>query len=120
MRAITELIYRGVGERLIAERERWALWIPVAMGAGVALYFSLAAEPPLWAGLAAAGISLVLLLLLARHPAGRALAIGLLAASAGFSAAELRTQLVAAPILEQKLASVRLEGRVLDVECLPG
>ncbi len=120
MRAIAANIHDALRGRLIAERERWALWIPVALGAGVALYFAVPAEPAIWAGPLAGAMALVLLLLLARRPAGRALAIGLLAACAGFSAADLRTQLVEAPVLQQKLASVRLEGRVLDVEYLPG
>ncbi|MFT5540025.1 MAG: competence protein ComEC [Alphaproteobacteria bacterium] len=30
----------------IAERARWALWLPVAFGAGIAVYFALPVEPP--------------------------------------------------------------------------
>lgn len=30
---------------LVAERERWVLWLPVALGAGIAFYFGLAREP---------------------------------------------------------------------------
>ena len=33
-----------------------ALWTPVAFGAGAASYFGLKTEPPLWIGLAAAGL----------------------------------------------------------------
>ena len=40
--------------RLLEERERWLLWLPVALGTGVALYFALPVEPPLWPG--AAGV----------------------------------------------------------------
>ena len=39
----------------LAERERWPLWLPVAMGIGVGIYFDLPSEPPLW--LAALGLS---------------------------------------------------------------
>src|SRR5918994_2132086 len=35
---------------LLAERERWLLWLPVALGSGIALYFALPVEPPLWLG----------------------------------------------------------------------
>jgi len=31
--------------QLEAERGRWILWLPVAMGLGIALYFELPAEP---------------------------------------------------------------------------
>jgi competence protein ComEC len=32
---------------VLAERERWALWLPVALAAGIAVYLGLSAEPPL-------------------------------------------------------------------------
>jgi competence protein ComEC len=35
-------------DQLDAERSRWMLWLPVAMGLGIALYFELPSEPPLW------------------------------------------------------------------------
>ena len=49
-------------EHLLAERERWLLWLPVGMGVGIALYFALSREPPLWLG--AAGLALVSMVLL--------------------------------------------------------
>jgi hypothetical protein len=36
-----------------AEGERRLLWLPVCFGAGIALYFSLTFEPPLWLGVVA-------------------------------------------------------------------
>ncbi|MEI8397376.1 MAG: hypothetical protein WCF85_21875, partial [Rhodospirillaceae bacterium] len=36
--------------RLLDERERWGLWLPVGLGFGIALYFSLPDEPPVWLG----------------------------------------------------------------------
>src|SRR5215467_11214027 len=30
------------------ERDRWILWVPVFIGTGVAGYFGLAIEPPIW------------------------------------------------------------------------
>ena len=33
-----------------AERERWILWMPVCLGTGIALYFSLPFEPSRWTG----------------------------------------------------------------------
>jgi competence protein ComEC len=43
--------------QLDAEQGRWMLWLPVAMGLGIAIYFELPSEPALWLGpaLAAAG-----------------------------------------------------------------
>jgi competence protein ComEC len=37
------------------ERERWVLWVPVFIGAGIAAYFGLAFEPPIWLGAGLAG-----------------------------------------------------------------
>ncbi len=45
---------------LAGERERWALWLPVCPGLGVALYFALAVEPPLWLGAAGVAAAAVL------------------------------------------------------------
>ena len=64
--------------------------------------------------------SAALLLVLWRSAGGRLWALGLLALSAGFAAAQLRTAIVTAPVLNQTLDSVRIEGRVSDVEYLPG
>ncbi len=36
--------------RLLEERERWFLWLPVGVGLGIALYFGLPREPPVWLG----------------------------------------------------------------------
>jgi competence protein ComEC len=46
---------------LDAERSRWMLWLPVALGLGIAIYFELPSEPALWLGpaLAAAALALV-------------------------------------------------------------
>jgi len=43
-------LIEAVAETLAVERERWVLWLPVAFGAGIAVYFALPAEPPLWLG----------------------------------------------------------------------
>jgi competence protein ComEC len=112
--------WRSLGDGLIAERDRWALWIPVAMGTGVAIYFDLPAEPVAAVGFGLLAGSAALFLALRRSAAGRVMAIGLFALAAGFAAAQLRTTLVSAPVLSQKLDSVRIEGRVRDVEFLPG
>jgi competence protein ComEC len=107
--------------RLLAERERWLLWLPVALGLGIGLYFALPAEPPVWLGPA---LLLPVALVWARpRPPGTAdlqelrlpALLGLAAIAAGLSAASIRTQLVAAPVLERRGAHV-LEGQVLLVE----
>ena len=36
----------AIGSRTLAERDRWILWLPAALGLGVAVYFQLPQEPP--------------------------------------------------------------------------
>ncbi|MBI3515806.1 MAG: ComEC/Rec2 family competence protein [Proteobacteria bacterium] len=109
-------LWVGLRGRLDGERDRWALWLPVAFGAGIGGYFQLASEPPMWLGVAAAGVSLAGLVVLRRTAAGVAAAAGLFLASAGFLAAELRSDRVAAPVLERRLGPTVVEARVLGVD----
>jgi competence protein ComEC len=104
---------------LLEERERWLLWLPVGLGAGIGVYFALPSEPPLWLG----PTLLLPVLLAAGWPRGAptpglwrpALLLALAAAACGLAVATLRTQLVAAPVLERRAAYV-LEGEVVLVE----
>ena len=107
---------------LDAERERWALWLPVGLGIGVIGYFGLTAEPPWWLGAAAltaivGAAGLVALALPSRRGLVGALVLGSLAA--GFAVAQARTAWVAAPVLERKIGPVGLRGRVAGIERLP-
>jgi competence protein ComEC len=110
---------RAIADNLAAERERWALWFPVAMGAGVAVYFSLPAEPPLALGLGALGLAAALLAPLRRRPVLRLPVLALFAGLLGFTAAEMRTVTVARPMLAAAVKGVQVRGRVREVEFLP-
>ena len=50
-----------LARNLLAERERWFLWLPVGLGAGVAVYFALPVEPPVWLGAVGLLVAAVLL-----------------------------------------------------------
>ncbi|MEQ8357815.1 MAG: ComEC/Rec2 family competence protein [Kiloniellaceae bacterium] len=101
---------------LLAERGRWPLWGPVLLGLGVSAYFWSPAEPPLWLG-AAAAVGLGLLAWSLRRAAGWRLAVLLcLAVAAGFSLAQARGHLVAAPVLERNWGPARLTAVVLASE----
>jgi len=89
--------------------------MPVALAAGIGFYFSLAAEPPAWLVPIPPGVGL-LLLLLWRGRAGWPLLFGLFLAFAGFSAAELRTLSVTAPVLRVPTGIFPLSGHVVAVE----
>ena len=104
-----------------ADRERWALWLPVLFGSGVALYFLLPFEPARLPGLITLVACLVLALLAQRL--GRALAAVLLlspaALDAGLLAAGWRSDWAAAPVLERPAVISGLSGRVAEVERFP-
>lgn len=106
-------------DQLDAERDRWMLWLPVALGLGVAIYYELPSEPPLWLGAALAGGSLLAALLAPAGGLGRALAIAAVAMSVGFGVVAWRTASVAAPTLARPLFSMNVEGRIADIQRLP-
>jgi competence protein ComEC len=101
---------------LYAERDRWPLWLPAGLGLGIALYFTLPIEPPLWVGVLGLAAALVTGWLARRRAALALAAIGLITVFLGFTAAELRTLLVAAPVLEKRLGPIQVTGQVLTVE----
>jgi competence protein ComEC len=109
--ALPKRVGRALAAQLDAEQGRWFLWLPVFFGAGVGIYFELLQEPD---------FSLSLGLFLAAQ-ALRMLARGslfaflltsiLLCITAGFFAAKLRTDVMAAPVL-QRHGAFELEGFV--------
>lgn len=102
--------------QLRSERECWILWLPVAFGTGIAVYFSLATEPPRWSGPLALAAAFVLALLSRQRGAQAVLAIGLAVVSAGFTMAQTRVLLVAAPVLERRVGPSAVTGRIVQVE----
>lgn len=118
LRAILPAIVGGV----MAERTRWPLWIPVFLGLGIGGYFSLPTEPPLWlSGLGLAVATGFLALALATRRLGLVVSAAVvLAVLVGFVAAGGRTALVAAPVLTRASGALMLEGRVVEIERLPG
>lgn len=105
----------AVGACLAAERERWVLWLPVCLGGGIALYFSLPREPAAWSGAAAVSAVSILLFLLRRHPLRLPL-FGLLALAAGFWLAQLRTEAVAGPLVTKRLGPMEIVGLLEEIE----
>ncbi len=98
------------------ERDRWALWVPVLMGIGIGLYFSLKVEPPLLTALTGPAVIAALLALLWRLKVGGGyIALGLqavLCLSVGFAAAKIRTERIEAPVLEREIRNATVEGRI--------
>jgi competence protein ComEC len=105
-----------LAQTLAAEGERRQLWLPVAFGAGIAVYFSLRFEPQLWAA-ALAAASLFGLAFLCRRRSSLAEAIVLLAVfAAGIAWMRETAREDWAPVLQRRLGPVALDGRVVDID----
>ncbi len=109
----------ALAARFVAERERWPLWLPVLMGAGIAIYFSLASEPAPWLGAAMLAAAGMLLVAAWRSERERTVAVVLVAVALGFAAAQLQTWMVAAPVLAHRLGPAVVTGRLVSVDPLP-
>jgi competence protein ComEC len=103
----------------IAQRDRFALWIPVLFGAGIAVYFSVTVEPAPWAGAGAAGASAAAMLVAWRAPGWRLAFFALALAATGFAVAQGRTHAVAAPVLARDFGPGRVTGRVVALDRRP-
>lgn len=104
---------------LEAERRRPFLWLPVAMGIGILLYFAADREPALWAPLVGLGLSGSLAFALRRRRAVAMACLALAATFAGFAAGVWRTAEIAAPMLERPRIG-KLAGFVESVETRDG
>ncbi|MGB9152244.1 MAG: ComEC/Rec2 family competence protein, partial [Alphaproteobacteria bacterium] len=101
------------------ERSRWVYWAPVALAAGIVVYFELPFEPSLWAlaivPVIAAGAWFV------RHLSWAAAIILFVLALAGlgFSAAQVETRMDERPMLDRDYGPVPIAGRVAMTELMP-
>ena len=104
---------------LAIETDRWPLWLPVFMIVGIAGYFSLRDEPPLWLGLS--GVVIFGLVTYSVRDRGGLLraALVLLVLSLSVTSVQWRTFNVAAPVLEKKLNWATLQGQIVRVEKFP-
>ena len=101
-----------------AEQGRFALWLPVFMGAGVLTYFALRTEPPIWWGSAAALPAVVAAIMLRRWPMLRGAALVMTAAATGFAVGQIACAR-APPLLALPSHAAIVTGTVRAVELLP-
>jgi len=104
---------------LEAERDQLALWVPVALGTGIAAWFGLP-EPRLWLLFLTVSIGLggIALALGIKGRLVRALAIFLLGAGIGCGLAWERARDVAAPKLVRPMIG-QVSGQIVEVDPLP-
>jgi competence protein ComEC len=103
-------------DRFLAERDRWVLWLPVALALGIGTYFGLPLEPPVAVGFVALVTTLVLLVVFRAHWLMRVGFLRLLAFSLGFVVAQWRAHDVAQNVLNRALPFVTMAGEVESVE----
>lgn len=94
-----------------SQTDRWFLWAPVWLAAGIGGYFALPVEPHL-AVFVAAGVGITGLALLALGGRSPPLSLFLAVVLAGFVLAKLRTELVRHPTLAATTGAVELSGWV--------
>jgi len=86
-------------------------WVPVAFGAGIALYFTAAREPVLWVSMATA-IGFCVAVFLLRRTRFFVAAVMVAAIAAGFATATVRTARLGHTVLTRPIYSVSLSGFV--------
>ncbi len=102
---------RALAVQLDAEQGRWFLWLPVFFGGGVGIYFELLEEPDFTLALGLLIAALALRMMAFSHFFGFLFTSILLCVSVGFFTAKVRTDIMAAPVLERH-GAYDLEGFV--------
>jgi competence protein ComEC len=87
-------------------------WVPVAFGAGIALYFAAEREPAWWAPAALTFALSMVAVGARRRPFGFPLAVVAAALAAGFLVATLRTKAVDHPVLRRASFGIAVTGFV--------
>jgi competence protein ComEC len=103
----------------VSQRRLWPVWLAIAFGTGVAAYFALPIEPPIWVGIAAVAVGAGACLLLRGHDAALAASILLAAMAAGFLAGEIRTAQFEGRMLSAPIERALFVGVIDGIELLP-
>jgi competence protein ComEC len=111
-------LLKTLREYYAAEGERRLLWLPVCFGAGIAVYFALTFEPPLWLGFGAALAAGSAAFALNKRPLWCEAALALTMFCAGFALIGETSWQRAAPILQRRLGPAAITGRVVDIDSL--
>jgi|TARA_R100000501_G_scaffold17911_1_gene34597 competence protein ComEC len=103
---------------LAAERHQLPLFIPIALGAGIAAWFAIAA-PAGWIGAICLALAVAAVGLFLEGLGARLVIIGGILVAAGVGIAWWQAERVAAPVLDRTHFGVELVGTVAAVEHLP-
>lgn len=95
-------------------------WLAVGVGCGVAIYFALPVEPPLWLGLVlfagAAGVGWAV----RRRGELALVAVAVASVAAGLVSGQVRVLVVATPVLAEELRAVEIVGNVVSADVRGG
>ncbi len=105
-------------DSLLAQRDRWLLWLLVPLALGILAYFALPAEPPLMAGPVALAFLAVACVPFHKNKVFLHFWLVAFMFVLGFAAGQVRTWNVTAPVLVKKAFGVTVEGRVAEVTAL--
>ena len=117
-------IFRYLVTTLAQEQERRLFWLPVAVGGGIAAYFSYSAEPDVWTSPVLISASLGLLFFAWRWNSMRRLsqpglqqtltvfALLVMCFAVGFGAAQWRSHRLGAPVIVKRTGVVEVTGKV--------
>ncbi|MCL4710824.1 MAG: ComEC/Rec2 family competence protein [Pseudorhodoplanes sp.] len=113
-RGLTDLLSGWLRAWIAAEIApgRLVIWLPVAFGIGVILYFAADREPFWWAALLATAAGVAAAIGLRNRAVGFPVALGLTAVAAGFAAATMKSQRISHPVLPAAVYVTALSGFV--------
>ncbi len=104
---------------LMEERERWILWLPVLLAAGIGLYFSLPAEPPAYHLFVTGSLIPPLIWTIRRGTAWWVPVAMLCCVACGFAVAKFHTDRQQMVMLSEELSIRELTGRVREINVIP-
>ena len=109
----------GLEAAFADQRRLWPVWLAVAFGTGVAVYFVLPVEPGWWVGGAGVVAAVAGGLLFRRRDLALAGFILVALTAAGFAAAQLRTAQVDGRMLGGRIDPALYVGVIEQIELLP-
>jgi len=109
-------VWAGVRESFLADRPRWALWLPVLLSVGIGIYFALPWEPLAYAGVVATGLLAAPVYVFRHRPGLQLLLIGLMLIATGFSAVQWRSFTRDTPLIVTRLGPVNISGQLIALE----
>ena len=103
----------------VEQRRLWPVWLAVAFGTGVACYFALPVEPPVWVGAVALAVVVPGCWLLRGRDLPLTVGILLAAVAAGFLAGQIRTAQFDGRMLPSPIERALFVGVIDQIELQP-